>query len=341
MTSKSEKRLDIVVIGAGPVGLAAAISAGHQGLTARVVEQGALVSSLIGYPNNMELFSTPDLIEIGGHPFATRRYKPTREEAIDYYRGVAKAENLDLCLYEKVLRIDGQRDAFEVITDKGRHACRRVVVATGFFNVANRLGVAGEEAPRVIHYYKEPYAYTGQKVAVVGAKNSAAKAALDCYRNSAEVTLIHRGPGISDRVKYWIRPDLENRIKEGSIRAFFESTITAIEPGQLRLATPDGEKVIPNDFVLAMTGYQPSYPFLETLGIAIGDDAARTPVYDPVTFETNRPGVYLAGTVCGGLHTGRWFIENGRHHAEQIARHVASGKAPEVDLVNQHWKTAE
>lgn len=333
--------LDVVVIGAGPVGLAAAISARRQGLSARVVEQGALVSSLIGYPTNMELFSTPDLIEIGGHPFATRRYKPTREEAIDYYRGVARAEELDLRLYEAVLRVDGERDAFEVMTDKGRHACRRVVVATGFFNVPNRLGLEGEEPPRVVHYYKEPYAYTGQRVAVIGAKNSAAKAALECYRNSAEVTLIHRGPGISDRVKYWIRPDLENRIKEGSIRAFFGTSVTAIEPGRLRLSTPEGPRVIRNDFVVAMTGYRPSYPFLEALGITIDDDKARTPIYDPMTFETQRPGVYLAGTVCGGLHTGRWFIENGRHHAEQIARHIASGEAPVVDLVHRHWKTAE
>lgn len=333
--------LDVVVIGAGPVGLAAAISARRQGLSARVVERGALVSSLVGYPTNMELFSTPDLIEVGGHPFATRRYKPTREEAIDYYRGVARAEELDLRLYERVERVDGQRDSFEVVTDKGRHACRRVVVATGFFEVPNRLGLEGEEPPRVIHYYKEPYAYTGQRVAVIGAKNSAAKVALECYRNSAEVTLIHRGAGISDRVKYWIRPDLENRIKEGSIRAFFGSSVTAIEPGRLRLSTPDGPRMIDNDFVVAMTGYRPNYPFLEALGITIDNDDARTPIFDPTTFETQRLGVYLAGTVCGGLHTGRWFIENGRHHAEQIALHIASGEAPAVDLIHQHWKTAE
>jgi len=341
LTAVAIEPLDVLVIGAGPVGLACALSAQHQGLTARIVDKGALVNSLIGYPTNLELFSTPELIEIGGHPFATRLYKPTREEAIDYYRGVARAEGLDLRLYEKVLGVEGERDHFEVTTEKGRHACRRVVVATGFFDVPNLLGLEGEEAPRVIHYYKEPYAYAGQRVAVIGAKNSAAKVALDCYRNGAEVTLIHRQAGLSDRVKYWLRPDLENRIKEGSIQTFFSSSVTAIEPEQLRLETADGPQVIANDFVIAMTGYRPSYPFLEALGIAIGDDTARTPVYDPVTFETNRPGMYLAGTVCGGLHTGRWFIENGRHHAKQIACHIALGQAPEVDLVGRHWKTAE
>ena len=336
-----ERAVDVVVIGAGPVGLACALSAKRRGLTARVVEKGALVHSMIGYPSNLELFSTPELIEIGGHPFATRRYKPTREEAIDYYRGVARSEELDLRLYEKVLEVQGKLDDFRVVTEKGEHPCRRVVVATGFFDVPNRLGLPGEEPPRVTHYYKEPYPYTGQRVAVVGGKNSAAKVALDCYRNGAEVTLVHRGPALSERVKYWIRPDLENRIAEGSIQAFFQSKVAALEPGSLVLETPEGRQRIGNDFVLAMTGYRPSYPFLEALGIEIGDDEARTPVYDPVTFETNRPGLYLAGTVCGGLHTGRWFIENGRHHAEQIAQHIAHGQAPAVDLANQHWKTAE
>jgi thioredoxin reductase (NADPH) len=181
----------------------------------------------------------------------------------------------------------------------------------------------------------------GQQVAVVGGKNSAAKAALDCYRNGAQVTLIHRGEALSDSVKYWLRPDLENRIAEGSIRALFGSSITAIEPGRLRLDTPEGPQVIDNDFVLAMTGYRPDFPWLQDLGIELAQDDARTPIYDDTTFETRRPGVYIAGTVCGGLHTGRWFIENGRHHAAQIAAHIAHGEAPEVHLDERHWKTAE
>lgn len=340
-TTTETSAVDVLIIGAGPVGLACALAAQSRGATARVVDKGALVNSLVGYPTNMELFSTPELIEIGGHPFATRRYKPTREEAIDYYRGVAQREALDIRLYETVLSVDGERDAFTVVTDRGHHPCRRVVVATGFFDVPNRLGLPGEEPPRVVHYYKEAYPYIGQRVAVVGGKNSAAKAALDCYRNGAEVTLIHRGPSLSDRVKYWLRPDLENRIREGSIHAFFGTSITAIDPGSLQLQTPEGRRTIANDFVLAMTGYRPNYPFLEALGLPIADDAARTPLFDPTTFETPRPGIYLAGTVCGGLHTGRWFIENGRHHAEQIAQHIVSGAAPQVDLAAQHWKTAE
>lgn len=342
--------VDVLVVGAGPVGLACAIACQRQGLTARIIDQGTLVNSIVGYPTQMEFFSTPELIEIGGHPFATHRYKPTREEAIDYYRGVARAEQLDIRLYERVESVEGERDAFRVNTDKDGvrcvHPCRRVVVAVGFFDVPNRLGPKGEglpgdEPPRVTHYYKEAYPYVNQRVAVVGGKNSAAKAALDCYRNGAEVTLIHRGVTVSDRVKYWLRPDLENRIAEGSIRAYFRSQILAIEPGRLRLETPDGEVTIENDFVLAMTGYRPDYPWLETIGIATRDDAARTPVYDESSFETSRPGVYLAGTVCGGLHTGRWFIENGRHHAAQIAAHVAHGQAPDADLEGRHWKTAE
>lgn len=337
----SQAPVDLLVIGAGPVGLACAVAAKRRGLTARVVEKGALVQSFLGYPTHLELFSTPELIEIGGHPFATRRYKPTREEAIDYYRGVARTEELDLRLYERVLAVRGETDDFVVTTNRGEHRCRRVAVAVGFFDIPNRLGLPGEEAPRVVHYYKEPYPYTGQQVAVIGGKNSAAKAALDCYRNGAEVTLIHRGESLGDRVKYWLRPDLENRIGEGSIRAFFRSKVTAIEPGKLCLATPEGPKSIANDFVIAMTGYRPDYSFLAALGVDIGDDPAHTPVYDPETFETNRPGLYLAGTVCGGLHTGRWFIENGRFHADQIARHIASGEVVPAGLADRRWKTAE
>ena len=333
--------VDVLVVGAGPVGLACALAARREGLTARVVDKGALVNSIIGYPPRMEFFSTPELIEIGGHPFPTAGYKPTREEAIEYYAGVVRVEGLDVRRYERVLSVEGAPDAFRVVTDRGEHPCRRVVVAVGFFDVPNRLGLAGEEPPRVVHYYREPYPYTGQRVAVVGGKNSAAKAALDCYRHGAEVTLIHRGGALSERVKYWLRPDLENRIAEGSVRAFFRSTVTAIEPGRLRLDTPEGERTIGNDFVVAMTGYRPDYALLETLGIEWADDDAMTPVHDPTSFETNRPGVYLAGTVCGGLHTGRWFIENGRFHARQIAAHVARGEAPEIDLDGRHWKTAE
>jgi thioredoxin reductase (NADPH) len=333
--------IDVVVIGAGPVGLACAIEAARARLTARVVEQGALANSIVGYPARMEFFSTPDLLEIGGHPFPVQGYKPTREEGLEYYRTVAAREGLDLRLYERVTAIVGERGGFTVVTSKGAHAARHVIVAVGFYDVPNRLGVPGEDLPHVAHYYREPYAYVGQRVAIVGAKNSAAKAALDCYRHGAQVTMIVRGPAVSEKVKYWIRPDLENRIAEGSITAFFNTTVAEIRPSSLVLMTPDGGREIASDWVLALTGYRPDYAFLEALGLAVRDDAFRTPVYEEATFESSRPGVYLAGTVCGGLHTSRWFIENGRFHARQIVAHITGRPAEPVAFDRIAWKTQE
>ncbi|HEX7070230.1 MAG TPA: YpdA family putative bacillithiol disulfide reductase [Rhodothermales bacterium] len=309
---------DVIIIGAGPIGLACGIEAKRRGLDAIIIDKGALVNSIIGYPTGMEFFSTPELLEIGGHPLATTRYKPVREEVIDYYQRVAANERLDCRLYEGVERIDGEDGAFTVVTTRGAHEGRKVVVATGFFDVPNPLDVPGSDLPKVSHYYKEPYPFAGQDVAVIGAKNSAAKAALDCYRHGARVTLIVRGPEISPKVKYWIKPDLENRIKEGSIKAFFNTSVARIEERQMVLNTPDGEQTIANDFVLAMVGYRPDFTLLEKLGISCGDDVDRTPICDSDTLLTSRPGVYLAGTVGGGLNTSRWFIENGRVHAKQI-----------------------
>ncbi|HYE95504.1 MAG TPA: YpdA family putative bacillithiol disulfide reductase [Rubricoccaceae bacterium] len=314
--------VDLLVVGAGPIGLACALAAKRADLKACVVEKGALVHSLVGYPVGMEFFSTPDLLEIGGHPLPTARYKPLREEVLDYYRGVAQRERLDVRLYERVLRVDGDDGAFTVVTDKGAHAARKVAVAIGFFDQPNRLGVSGEDLPHVAHYYKEPYPYVGRRLLIVGAKNSAAKAALDGYRHGADVTLVVRGPEIGPTVKYWLRPDLENRIREGSIRAFFHTTVEEIRPDAVMLQTPEGRVVHPTDHVLLLTGYQPDFAFLAALGVAVeGPDC--TPVFDPITMESSRPGLYLAGTVCGGRKTSTWFIENGRVHAEQIAAHVA------------------
>jgi thioredoxin reductase (NADPH) len=332
---------DVVVIGAGPVGLACAIEARREGLRARIIEKGPLVNSIVGYPARMEFFSTPELIEIGGYPFPIQNYKPTREEAVEYYRGVAGQEKLHIQLYERVRAVTGAAGDFTVATDKGEHRARAVVVAIGFFDQPNRLNVPGEELPKVTHYYREPYAYVRQKVAIIGARNSAAKAALDCYRHGAEVTLVVRSGEISRKVKYWIKPDLENRIKEGSIRAFFNTTVEEITTTSIVLRTPAGRVEIDNDWVLAMIGYRPDYGFLESLEIDIANDLFRTPVYDDTTFETSRRGIYLAGTVCGGLQTGRWFIENGRFHARQIAKHIAHGKVDPVHLEAVHWKTEE
>jgi thioredoxin reductase (NADPH) len=317
---------DVIVIGAGPVGLASGIEAKRRGLDALIIEKGALCNSFIGYPTQMEFFSTPELLEIGGHPFPTRDYKPRREEALDYYRGVATAEDLNLRLYEPVTGLRGQDGAFTVVTDEATYETRKVVVATGFYDVPNRMGVPGEDLDKVRHYFKEPYPYALTDVAVVGGANSAVKAALNCYRHEANVTMVVRESELDSGVKYWLRPDVENRIEEGSIDAYFNTTVSAIEPDTLHLDTPDGPTSIDNDFVLAMTGYKPNYDFLEQLGIAIRDDAARTPVHDEEgeTFETNRDGLYLAGTICGGCDTSRWFIENGRFHAEKIMDHVAA-----------------
>ena len=332
---------DVVVVGAGPVGLACAIEAQRERLQARIIEKGSLVNSIVGYPARMEFFSTPDLIEIGGYPFPIQGYKPTREEAVEYYRGVAAQEKLDIGLYERVVGVRGEAGRFTVESDKKAYSARNVIVSTGFFDEANLLDVPGENLPKVTHYYREPYPYVRQKVAVVGARNSAAKAALDCYRHGAEVTLIVRSAALSDKVKYWIKPDLENRIKEGSIKAYFNTTVEEILPTLIRLKTPGGIVDIENDWVLAMTGYRPDYRFLESLDIDIGNDPDRTPIYDETTFETSRTGVYLAGTVCGGLRTGRWFIENGRFHARQIAKHIAHRRVEPVPFDKIHWKTEE
>ena len=324
--------VDLLVVGAGPIGLACAVEARRVGLTARVVEKGAIVNSILGYPAQMEFFSTPELLEIGGHPLASQRYKPLREEAIDYYRGVAASERLDLRLGERVLSVGGEAGAFRVVTDRGAHgpdahAARAVVLATGFFDQPNRLGVPGEELPHVTNYYREPYPFSGRDVVVIGAKNSAAKAALECNRHGARVTLVVRGGEVSPSVKYWLRPDLVNRIADGAIAAHFNATVERITPTHVHVRTPGGPLALPADAVLSMIGYQPDFAFLAAVGIET-DGPMQAPTVDPDTMESTRPGVYLAGTVCGGLHTSRWFIENGRIHAAQIAAHLAGRPAP-------------
>jgi thioredoxin reductase (NADPH) len=315
------EKLDAMVIGAGPVGLACALEIQRRGLTVTVVDKGALANSIVGYPTNMEFFSTPELLEIGGYPFPMASYKPHREDALDYYQRVASSEKLHLRLYERVTGLRGQAGDFVVETTKGEIAARTVVVATGFFDVPNPLAIPGAGLSHVNHYYKEPYAHAGQDVVVIGAKNSSAKAALSLVRSGARVTLVVRGPEVSESVKYWIRPDLLNRIKEGRITAYFNTTLDAITPTTVEVTTPDGPRSIRADYVYALTGYRPDYTLLvDMLALPLDEnDIARPPLFDVTTHESARPGVYVAGTVCGGLATSRWFIENGRHHAQLIA----------------------
>lgn len=326
--------VDLLAVGAGPIGLACAIEAERVGLSARVVEKGGLVNSIIGYPTQMEFFSTPELLEIGGHPLATTYYKPRREEALDYYRSVAQREGLDVRLGERVETVEGEAGDFTVVTSRGRHRARAVALATGFFDQPNRLGVEGEDLPHVAHYYKEPYPYSGRRVVVIGAKNSAAKAALEINRHGGDVTLVVRGDEISTSVKYWIRPDLLNRIKDGAVTAHFRSVVERITPEAVVVRTPDGVAEIGADFVLALIGYHPDFSLLERVGVELaGPECA--PVVDERTMESTRPGVYLAGTVCGGYHTSRWFIENGRIHAAQIAAHLAGLPVPQLEAAGQ------
>ena len=334
METPTDPIVDLLVVGAGPIGLACAVEARRVGLSSRVIEKGSLVNSIVGYPTQMEFFSTPELLEIGGHPLATTFYKPRREEAIDYYRGVAQRERLDVRLGERVEAVEGRAGDFTVRTSRQRHRARAVAVATGFFDQPNQIGVPGEDLPHVTHYYKEPYPYSGRRVVIVGAKNSAAKAALEIQRHGGHVTLAVRGPEVTESVKYWIRPDLLNRIAEGSIDAMYDTTVTEITADSVRLATPAGEREVPADAVLLMTGYHPDFSFLEALDVEL-EGPERAPVVDPETMESTRPGVYLAGTVCGGYATSRWFIENGRIHAARIAAHLAGRPVPELEAVGQ------
>ncbi len=316
-------KYDVIVIGAGPVGLACAIEAGRRKLRTLVIEKGALVESLTRYPTGMEFFSTPDLLELGGHPFSTQRYKPTREEALDYYRRVAESEHLNLRLYETVQTTTGVEGSFRLRTDKDEYLARWIVVATGFFDQPNLMNVPGECLEKVTHYFREPYAYAQQRVAIVGAKNSAAKAALSCYRNGSDVTMIVRGDDIGQSVKYWIRPDLMNRIAEGAIKVYFRADVVSISDDAIVIETPDGTVTVSNDWVLALTGYHPNYAFLSEIGVDHSRDPANVPIHDSETFESNRRGIFLAGTVCGGRNTSRWFIENGRDHARIIMNHLS------------------
>lgn len=318
----SPRPYDVLVIGAGPVGLSCGIACRQVGLTHRIVDRGVLVNSLYNYPLKMTFFSTSERLEIGGVPFISHNPKPTRDEALEYYRRVARHWVLDIGLYEETTSVTRSDMGFLVRTTKGSYEVRHVIVATGFYDIPNRMGVPGEDLPKVSHYYREAHPYFGQRVLVVGGANSAVDVALETWRKGAEVTMVVREPSIRESVKYWVRPDIENRIRDGEIRAYFDSEVVAIRETDVELLTPHGVIDVGNDFVLAMTGYLPDFGLLERMGVRIGDDAMRTPVHDPVSMETNIPGIYLAGVVCGGLQTNKWFIENSRDHGGRIVAHI-------------------
>ena len=311
-------KLDVIIIGAGPIGLCCAIEAKKNGLSYLVIDKGCLVNSLYNYPKNMTFFSTSDKLEIGDVPFISHNAKPTKSEALEYYRRVVSSLELRVNLYEEVKDIK-INDLFYVYTSKGVFKSKKVILSTGFYDQPYKLNVPGENLSKVKHYYDEPHPYFGMKVAVVGAANSAVDVALETFRKGAEeVTMVVREPSLSESVKYWVKPDVENRIKEGSIKSYFNSNITKITKDTISINTPEGKKTLDNDFVLAMTGYQPDFSFLKRVGIEIGNDEYNTPNHDPVTMETNIKGIYLAGVICGGLKTNKWFIENSRDHATQI-----------------------
>lgn len=320
--------LDLLVVGAGPVGIACGIEATRSGMSSRIVEKGAFCETLVRWPADVVFFSTPELLEIGGLPFVTAGPKPTRREGLRYYRKAAGAYRLDVRLYERVTGIVRDGERFLVTTEKGIHAARRVVLATGFFDLPNLLGVPGEERTKVTHYYDEPFRYCGTDVLVVGGGNSAVEAALDLHRNGARVTMAVREPSLKKTIKYWLTPDVTNRIAEGSIRAFFGHSVSRIDERSVLLRGPEESVEIPNDFVVALTGYHPDFDFLRAAGVEVTGDGH--PVLDPGTMETTVPGLYLAGVVAAGVDIGKLFIENGRRHAGQIARHAAAalGRAP-------------
>jgi len=313
--------LDAVVIGAGPTGLACGIELGKRGLTAVLIEKGCVVNSLYNYPTNLVFFTTPELLEIGSIPMTAMNEKPTRNEALKYYRRVADHYKLDIRQYELVERVEGSDGNFVVHSSKDSYACRKVIFSTGYYDLPNYLNVPGENLPKVIHYYREPHPYYNSDVLVVGAKNSAALAALELWWTGARVTLVHRGPGIHNHVKYWIKPNIENRIKNGEIPAYFNSSLREILPGEVVLDTPEGEVRLKNDFVFAMTGYHPDFDFLSAHGIHLNPETRR-PNLNTETFETERPGMYLAGVLVAGVFTNEVFIENGHFHGEKIAESI-------------------
>ena len=320
------ERCDVVVVGAGPTGLACGIELEQRGVKTILIEKGCVVNSIYNYPTHMVFFTTPELLEIGNLPMTSLNEKPGRTEALKYYRRVAEHYSLNIHQYERVLSIEGGDGDFHVSTSRAEYRARKIVLATGYYDLANMLNVPGEELDKVIHYYKEAHPYYNHDVIVVGAKNSAAIAALELHWTGARVTLIHRGSALSDRIKYWIKPNIENRIKNGEISAYFNSRVLEILPETVVVETPQGLVTLKNDFVFALTGYHPDLDFLAALGIRL-EPVSERPRTNPDTLESDRPGIFLAGVIVAGMHTNEIFIENGRFHGKKIAEAIAESLA--------------
>lgn len=316
-------KYDLIIVGGGPIGLACAIEAQKKNLNYLILEKGALVNSIFNYPLYMTFFSTAERLEIGEIPFNCIAPKPGRQEALEYYRNIHRYFNFNINLFENVESVLKQNDtSFEIITNKNRYASSNVIIATGFYDIPLYMNIPGENLHKVSHYYKEAHEFAFRKILVVGANNSSVDAALECYRKGAEVTMVVRKNEINKRVKYWAKPDIENRIAEGSIKAYFESELTEIRENEVEITTPEGKITIKNDFVLALTGYRPNLEFLSSMGINLSNDNLKVPEYNAETMETNVNGLYLAGVVCGGMETHKWFIENSRIHAGMIVNSI-------------------
>jgi thioredoxin reductase (NADPH) len=316
----------VLVIGAGPTGLACGIEAKRAGYSVANIDKGCLVNSLFHYPANMTFFTTPELLEIGDIPFPSANQKPTRHEALEYYRKVSEHYQLDVRQYERVEEVQGSDGDFHVTTKNLHGKCleytaKKLILATGYYDLPNMMNIPGEDLPKVFHYYREPHPFFDLDVLIIGAKNSAAIAALELWRHGARVTMVHRGSGIHSNVKYWIKPDIENRIKNGEVKAYFNSTVCEIAPEHVLLQTPEGEKRLHNDYVFALTGYHPDFAFLSALGVELAGKEQK-PVSDPKTLESNVKGIYLAGVIVAGMRTSEIFIENGRFHGKAIAEHL-------------------
>lgn len=316
-------KYDLIIVGGGPIGLACAIEAQKKNLNYLILEKGALVNSIFNYPLYMTFFSTAERLEIGDIPFNCIAPKPGRQEALEYYRNIHRYFNFNINLFENVKSVLKQNDnSFEVITDKKIYSSSNIIIATGFYDIPLHMNIPGEDLPKVTHYYKEAHEYAFRKILVVGANNSSVDAALECYRKGAQVTMVIRKNEINKRVKYWAKPDIENRIAEGSIKAYFESELIEIRENDVEIITPQGKLTIENDFVLALTGYRPNLEFLTSMGINLSEDDLKVPEYNAETIETNVSGLYLAGVVCGGMETQKWFIENSRIHAAMIVNSI-------------------